>query len=227
VESADLKSNPKKIKLSGEEIRAKAIIIATGAAPKLLGLEAEKKLMGRGVSTCATCDGAFFKGADLVVVGGGDSAIEESTFLTKFAKKVYVVHRRNTLRASKIMQERAFKNAKIEFIWDSTLKDILDVQKENVEGVILKNLKTGQEKPLKVDGVFIAIGHVPNSAPFRDQIECDDQGYIFTKNGSHTNVPGVFAAGDCVDHVYRQAITAAGMGCMAALDAERYLESLK
>lgn len=226
VEGVELQSSLKKIKLSGQELTAKAVIIATGAAPKLLGLEAEKKLMGRGVSTCATCDGAFFKGADLIVVGGGDSAMEEANFLTKFAKKVYVVHRRDKLRASKIMQERAFKNPKIEFIWDSTITEILDVQKENVEGAKIQNLNTKEENLLKVDGIFVAIGHEPNTAPFRHQIQCDEQGYIVTLQGTQTNIPGVFAAGDCVDHVYRQAITAAGMGCMASLDAERYLESL-
>jgi thioredoxin reductase (NADPH) len=223
VMSVDFKSDPKKIQLAQGEISGKTVIIATGAAPKLLGLEAEKKLMGRGVSTCATCDGAFFKNVDLVVVGGGDSAMEEATFLTKFAKKVYVVHRRDHLRASKIMQERAFKNPKIEFIWDSTLSNVLGMEKGEVSGVRLKNLKTGEEKDLAVQGVFVAIGHVPNSAPFSDQIKTDEQGYILTENGTQTSMPGVFAAGDCVDHVYRQAITAAGMGCMAALDAERYL----
>ncbi|HCU24747.1 MAG TPA: thioredoxin-disulfide reductase [Deltaproteobacteria bacterium] len=223
VVSADLAANPKKIRLGQGEILAHAVIIATGASPKLIGLEAEKKLMGRGVSTCATCDGAFFRGADLAVVGGGDSAMEEATFLTKFAKKVYVVHRRQELRASKIMQERAFKNEKIEFIWDSAVEDILGGEKNEVTGIKLKNLKTGESKPLKVEGLFVAIGHTPNSAPFAGQVKTDEQGYILTSEGTRTNLPGVFAAGDCVDHVYRQAITAAGMGCMAALDAERYL----
>jgi thioredoxin reductase (NADPH) len=192
----------------------------------LIGLEAEKKLMGRGVSTCATCDGAFFKGVDLIVVGGGDSAMEEGTFLTKFAKKVYLVHRRDQLRASKIMQERAFKNPKIEFIWDTVVTDIHDPKKNEVTGATLKNLKTGEKKELSVGGVFVAIGHIPNSAPFKDQIKVDENGYILTSQGTQTSAPGVFAAGDCVDHVYRQAVTAAGMGCMAALDAERYLASL-
>ncbi|MFO1520305.1 MAG: thioredoxin-disulfide reductase [bacterium] len=227
VEGVDFKSKSKKVKLSGQTLEAPAVIIATGAAPKLLGIEAEKKLMGRGVSTCATCDGAFFKNADLIVVGGGDSAMEEANFLTKFAKKVYVVHRRDHLRASKIMQERALKNSKIEFIWDSEVVDINDVSKGNVEGAVLQNLKTNEKKQMKIDGIFVAIGHTPNSAPFRGAIECDENGYILVGKGTRTNVDGVFAAGDCVDHVYRQAITAAGMGCMAALDAERYLESLK
>ncbi len=226
VQKVELKDKIKKLWVDGQEMQTHTLIIATGASPKLIGLEVEKKLMGKGVSTCATCDGAFFRNADLVVVGGGDSAMEEATFLTKFAKKVYLVHRRHELRASKIMQERAFKNPKIEFIWDSVVHDILDMQKGEVTGVKIKNLKTDQIQDLKVDGVFVAIGHTPNSQPFASQIETDPQGYILTKNGSETNLPGVFAAGDCVDHVYRQAITAAGMGCMAALDAERYLASL-
>lgn len=227
VMSVDFKSHPKKIKLGSEELLGKAVIIATGAAPKLLGLEAEKKLMGRGVSTCATCDGAFFKGADLIVVGGGDSAMEEANFLTKFAKKVYVVHRRDHLRASKIMQERALKNPKIEFIWDSTLIDVSSIEKGAVESAVLENLKTKEKREIKVEGIFIAIGHIPNTKPFREQIECDENGYFLTKKGTQTNIEGVFVAGDCVDHVYRQAITAAGMGCMASLDAERWLESRK
>jgi thioredoxin reductase (NADPH) len=225
VISADLKSNPKKITLGQGEVFAHAVIIATGASPKLIGLDAEKKLMGRGVSTCATCDGAFFRGADLVVVGGGDSAMEEATFLTKFAKKVYVVHRRHELRASKIMQERAFKNEKIEFVWDSAVEEILSEGKNEVTGVRLKNLKSGESRELKVDGVFVAIGHIPNSA-FVPELSTDANGYIITTKGAHTDIPGVFAAGDCVDHTYRQAITAAGMGCMAALDAERYLAGM-
>jgi len=223
VLEVDLAANPKKLKLGQCEIQAHAVIIATGASPKLIGIEAEKKLMGRGVSTCATCDGAFFRNADLIVVGGGDSAMEEATFLTKFAKKVYVVHRRQELRASKIMQERAFKNEKIEFIWDSAVDDILSEGKNEVTGARIKNLKTGETRNLKVDGVFVAIGHTPNSAPFAKQLKTDENGYILVNKGSATDLPGVFAAGDCVDHVYRQAITAAGMGCMAALDAERYL----
>ncbi len=228
VQEVSLKSPIKKIKLtSGQELQTHAMIIATGAAPKLIGLEAEKKLMGRGVSTCATCDGAFFKNSDLIVVGGGDSAMEEANFLTKFAKKVYVIHRRDSLRASKIMQERALANPKIEFIWNTAIEDINDVSKGNVEAALLKNLKTGEKSELKIDGIFVAIGHIPNTAPFQKEIKCDEQGYILTHEGSKTNIEGVFAGGDCVDHVYRQAITAAGMGCMAALDAERYLEAQK
>ncbi|MBF0492503.1 MAG: thioredoxin-disulfide reductase [Deltaproteobacteria bacterium] len=226
VDSVDFQGDIKKIKLSsGQELLAHAVIIATGAAPKFIGLETEKKLMGRGVSTCATCDGAFFRGSDLIVVGGGDSAIEEANFLTKFAKKVYLVHRRDHLRASKIMQERALKNPKIEFVWDSAVVEILGETKGTVEGARIKNLKTNEEKILNVEGVFVAIGHTPNSAAFRPQISCDENGYILTTKGTQTNIPGVFAAGDCVDHVYRQAITAAGQGCQAALDVERYLAS--
>lgn len=228
VQDVSLKGPVKKLILSsGKELNSHSLIIATGAAPKLIGLEAEKKLMGRGVSTCATCDGAFFKNSDLIVVGGGDSAMEEANFLTKFAKKVYLVHRRDSLRASKIMQERAMKNQKIEFIWDTAVIDINDVEKGNVEKAVLQNLKTGEKKDLKIDGIFVAIGHIPNTAPFQKEIQCDENGYILTTQGSRTNIEGVFAGGDCVDHVYRQAITAAGMGCQAALDAERYLESQK
>ncbi len=224
VESVDFSSSVKKIKLGSGEIEARAVIIATGAAPKLIGIPSEKSLMGRGVSTCATCDGAFFKGADLIVVGGGDSAMEEANFLTRFAKKVYVVHRRDHLRASKIMQERALQNSKIEFVWNSVIEEIGSVEKGAVEKAIVKNINNGEMKEIPVEGIFVAIGHTPNSAAFRSEIECDDQGYIRTHNGTHTSKQGVFAAGDCVDHVYRQAITAAGMGCMAALDAERYLQ---
>lgn len=227
VLSADLTQEIKKLRLGSGEITAQAVIIATGASPKLIGLEAEKKLMGRGVSTCATCDGAFFKGARLVVVGGGDSAMEEASFLTRFADKVYVIHRRDQLRASKIMQERAMKNPKIEFIWNTAIEDILDVSQGEVTGVRLRHLKTQRLETLEVEGVFVAIGHSPNSAPFVPQVETDAQGYFITRTGTQTNLPGVFAAGDCVDHTYRQAITAAGMGCMAALDAERYLASLE
>lgn len=211
---------------SGNNLITKTIIIATGAAPKLLGLPAEKQLMGRGVSTCATCDGAFFRNAELIVTGGGDSAMEEANFLTKFASKVYLVHRSQKFRASKIMFERAQKNPKIEFVLDTTIEDILDVQAGTVNGVVLKNLVTGDKKQMKIDGIFVAIGHTPNSAPFRGLVDRDEQGYIKVFKGTATSRPGVFAAGDCVDHVYRQAITAAGMGCQAALDAERYLTNL-
>ncbi|MCB1214396.1 MAG: thioredoxin-disulfide reductase [Deltaproteobacteria bacterium] len=223
VESCDFSGEIKKIKVNGKELQAHAVIIGTGASPKLLGLEEEKKLMGRGVSTCATCDGAFFRDANLLVVGGGDSAMEESTFLTKFAKKVTLVHRRDEFRASKIMQERTLKNPKIEVLWNTNLIAIDDLQAGKVTQAHLQNTQTGEKSSLEVEGIFIAIGHIPNSQAFQGQIDTDDNGYILVKQGTHTSSPGVFAAGDCVDHVYRQAITAAGMGCMAALDAERYL----
>lgn len=223
VEGCDFSQEIKTIKCSTQELQSHTVIIATGASPRLLGLEEERPLTGKGVSTCATCDGAFFRNVDLVVVGGGDSAMEEATFLTKFASKVYLVHRRKEFRASKIMQERALNNPKIEVIYDTIVTKIKDVQKGEVESVVLKNVQSGKEKELKVGGLFVAIGHIPNSAPFKGQIETDPQGYILTRKGTQTSIEGVFAAGDCVDHVYRQAITAAGMGCMAALDAERHL----
>lgn len=207
-----------------EKYEAKAIIISTGASAKLIGLPNEKRLMGKGVTTCATCDGAFFRNMDVAVVGGGDSSMEEANFLTKFASKVSVIHRRNALRASKIMQDRAFANKKIAFIWDTAVEDVLG--DKEVEGLKLKNLKTGESSTLKVAGLFVAIGHDPNTQLFKGQIEMKENGYIVTHDGAKTNVPGVFACGDVQDHVYRQAITAAGSGCMAAIDAERYLESL-
>jgi len=203
-----------------------AVIIATGATAKLLGLDAEAKLMGRGVSTCATCDGFFFKDQNIMVVGGGDSAMEEALYLARLGRKVAVVHRRDSLRASKIMQDRARQNPKIEFIWNSTVDDILDVQGGKVTAVRLKNLKTGALDERPVDGLFIAIGHRPNTEIFREQIELLPNDYIKVVPGTtQTSVPGVFAAGDVQDHVYRQAVTAAATGCMAALEAERYLET--
>jgi thioredoxin reductase (NADPH) len=226
VTSADLTARPFRLLISKETYSCDGLIIATGATAKLLGLESEKKLMGYGVSACATCDGFFFKDKDLIVVGGGDTAMEEATFLTKFAKKVNVVHRRDQLRASKIMQERAERNPKISFIWDSTLEEIYgDPKGGGVKGVKLKNLKSGVTRDFDIDGVFIAIGHEPNSKLFVGQLDLDPNGYIKTHDGTKTNVAGVFACGDVQDHVYRQAITAAGTGCMAAIDAERFLEN--
>ncbi len=222
--AADLSRRPFRITVDREkEILARTLIIASGASARMLGLESEKRLLGHGVSTCATCDGFFFKGKELIVVGGGDSAMEEGLFLTKFATRVTIVHRRDALRASKIMQDRAKKNEKIDFVWNGAIEEILG--KERVEGVRIRDLKTEDVRENKVDGVFIAIGHVPNTGIFKGQIEMDKAGYIITREGSRTNVPGVFAAGDCQDHVYRQAVTAAGSGCMAAIDAERFLES--
>jgi thioredoxin reductase (NADPH) len=225
VISANLKRRPFQLVVGKENYSADALIVATGASAKLLGLPSEMKLMGHGVSACATCDGFFFRDKELVVVGGGDTAIEEATFLTKFASKVTLVHRRDKLRASKIMQERAEKNPKISFVWDTVVEEVYgDPKAGGVTGVRFKNVKTGKTEDFKTDGLFIAIGHEPNSKLFAGQLELDPTGYILTHDGTKTNIPGVFACGDVQDHIYRQAVTAAGTGCMAAIDAERFLE---
>lgn len=222
VTSVNLSKPPFQISTDKKTFEAKTLIISTGASAKLIGIKNEWRLMGKGVSTCATCDGFFFRGHEIAVVGGGDSAMEEANFLTKFATKVTVIHRRESLRASKIMQDRAMKNPKINFIWNTAVEDVLG--QDEVTGLKLKNLVTGQESELKVTGLFVAIGHTPNTKLFEGQLNLDPGGYILTKEGTRTNIPGVFAAGDVQDHVYRQAITAAGSGCMAAIDAERFLE---
>jgi thioredoxin reductase (NADPH) len=226
VTSVNLRSHPFSVRTSDAEYSSRAIIIATGASARLLGLPSERGLLGHGVSTCATCDGYFFRGKPIAVVGGGDSAMEEAIFLTRFASQVIVVHRRDTLRASKIMQEKAFANSKISFEWNSDVEEITDIGKGEVTGMTLRNNKTGERKAVPVEGVFVAIGHTPNTALFKDQIELDPNGYIITHMGARTNVGGVFACGDVQDHVYRQAITAAGSGCMAAIDAEHFLDEL-
>jgi thioredoxin reductase (NADPH) len=226
VTSVKLEKRPFEIGVGKEKYTCDALIIATGATAKLLGLESEMKLMGHGVSACATCDGFFFKDKELVVVGGGDTAMEEATFLTKFANKVTVAHRRDQLRASKIMQDRAEKNPKITFVWNTVVDEVYgDPKAGGVTGVKFRNVKTGVTEDFKSDGLFIAIGHEPNSKLFVGQLELDPNGYILTHDGTKTDIPGVFACGDVQDHIYRQAVTAAGTGCMAAIDAERYLES--
>jgi thioredoxin reductase (NADPH) len=217
---------PFEIVAEGKVVKAQSVIISTGASAKLLGLESEKKMMGYGVSACATCDGAFFKDKEVIVVGGGDTAIEEATFLTRFATRVTIVHRRDELRASKIMQDRARRNPKIAFMWDTVVQEVKGVPKDGVSGVVLKNVKTGKSSDFKCDGVFIAIGHQPNTGLFKGALDMDETGYLKVRAGStYTNIEGVFAAGDVADHVYRQAVTAAGTGCMAAIDAERWLEA--
>jgi thioredoxin reductase (NADPH) len=227
VKSVDLAQRPFPIELAdGRSVLADALIIATGASARWLDIGSDRKLSGHGVSTCATCDGYFFRGKPIAVVGGGDSALEEATYLTRFASKVILIHRRDTLRASKIMQDKAFANPKIEFMWDSEIASVNDVEKGEVTGVTVRHVKTGALTDVPLDGVFIAIGHTPNTSLFKGQIELDANGYVVTHDGSRTSVPGVFAAGDVQDHVYRQAITAAGSGCMAAIDAERFLEGL-
>ena len=224
--AVNLRTRPFELTVEEGVVRCEALIISTGASAKLLGLESEQRLMGYGVSACATCDGAFFKDKEVVVVGGGDTAMEEATFLTRFCRKVTIVHRRNQLRASKIMQQRAFKNPKIAFIWDSVVEEIYGERRTGISGVRLRNVITNATSDFRTDGVFMAIGHQPNTTIFTGQLEMDELGYLKIRPGSiYTNIDGVFAAGDVTDRVYRQAVTAAGTGCMAAIDAERWLEA--
>ena len=225
VEGVDFAQRPFVLTVDGERVEAQTVIIATGAGHRHLGLENEAKLEQKGVTYCATCDGALpmFRNQPLVVVGGGDSACEEAMYLTRFASVVHLIHRRDTLRASKIMADRTLAHPKIKPVWDSAVTDVLDVKQDKMTGVRLKNLRTGAESALACAGVFVAIGHVPNTQLFKGQIALDENGYVVRAGGAATNVPGVFVAGDCSDHVYRQAITAAGMGCAAAIEAERFL----
>jgi thioredoxin reductase (NADPH) len=228
LESVNLSGKPLLLTVDGETIQAQTLIIATGASHRHLGLDSEHLLENKGVTYCATCDGALpiFRNQPLVVVGGGDSACEEALYLTRFGSVIHLVHRRDNLRASRIMAERVLAHPKIKPIWDSVVTEVLDVQKDRVTGVRVKNLKTNAETVVNCAGVFVAIGHIPNTELFRGTIDCDDAGYIVPRKGAATNVPGVFVAGDCADRVYRQAVTAAGMGCAAAIEAERYLEAL-
>ncbi|MBI1850006.1 MAG: thioredoxin-disulfide reductase [Planctomycetes bacterium] len=225
VTSVNFRKRPFEVEAEGKTHLANSVIISTGASAKLLGIDAEKKLMGHGVSTCATCDGAFFRNQVMIVVGGGDTAMEEANFLSRFASKLYVVHRRQEFRASKIMLDRAHANPKIEFVMDTVVEDVFADGDHKVRAAVLKNVKTGQKRELATKAVFVAIGHVPTSKIFEGQIDLDENGYIKVHDGTYTNVEGVFACGDVVDHVWRQAITAAGTGCMAAIDCERWLES--
>ena len=226
VTSVDFSKRPFRIEVDEEDnYYGKTVVISSGATARLLDIPGEAELMGRGVSACATCDGFFFRDKDLVVVGGGDTAMEESTFLTKFASKVHVVHRRDQLRASRIMQERAFNNPKIDFVWDTVVEEILGVDEGEVKSVKLRNIKTDEVVVRPIDGVFMAIGHKPNTEPFVGHLDINENGYVITHDGTKTSVPGVFAGGDVQDWVYRQAVTAAGTGCMAAIDAEQFLTS--
>jgi len=225
VLEADLSSRPFRLCVEGEWVEARTVIVASGASARWLGLESEQKLIGRGVSSCATCDGFFYKGKKIMVIGGGDSAMEEANFLTRFGEEVTLVHRREEFRASKIMLDRALHNPKIKFLTHTVVEEVYDQDAHLVTGVRLRNLKSGRTWDEPVDGFFVAIGHIPNTAVFRGQLDTDPDGYILSHGGARTNIPGVFHAGDVQDRVYRQAITAAGAGCMAAIEAERYLEA--
>ena len=225
VVNVDFRAKPFKVLTGSEEYEAKAVIVCTGATPRKIGIEGEQTFSGKGVSYCATCDGAFFRNQNIAVVGGGDSCMEEATFLTKFASKVHIIHRRDAFRASKIMQERALNNKKIEVHWNSAVENIIGDQK--VQQIILKDTKTGENKTLEMGGVFVAIGHEPNTGLFKNQLEMDENGYIIQKNNTETSVKGVFTAGDVHDHRYRQAVTAAGFGCMSAIDVDKYLSEQK
>jgi thioredoxin reductase (NADPH) len=227
VTDVELTQSPLRMTLNGEFIESKSLIVATGASARLLDVPGEREFFGRGVSTCATCDGFFYRDKTVAVVGGGDGALEEATFLTRYAPKIFLVHRRDRLRASQILQDRAMKNDKIAFIWDTVVDEISGDQHTGVSAARLRNVKTGAEEDLPVDGVFLAIGHVPNTKVFEGQLKLDEQGYIVTDSRMHTNIQGVFACGDCQDHIYRQAITAAGTGCIAAIEAEKFLAEVE
>ena len=225
VVEVDFKRRPFGIRTHGQEFRSESVIICTGASPRKLGLKAEQEFAGKGISYCATCDGPFFKGEDIAVVGGGDTAIEEATFLTKFGKSVKIIHRKDILRASKILQEKAFENPKIDFVWDHVVSDISGNRK--ISSISIRNLRTGEERKISVGGLFVAIGHEPNTSIFKGQLQLDDRGYITLTKNTRTSVEGVFAAGDVHDYRYRQAITAGGFGCMAALDVEKWLVEIR
>jgi thioredoxin reductase (NADPH) len=227
VTEVELTQSPLRMTFNGELIETKSLIIATGASARLLDVPGESEFFGRGVSTCATCDGFFYRDKTVAVVGGGDSAVEEGTFLTRYASKVFLVHRRDRLRASQILQDRARKNDKIDFIWDTVVEEIIGDADKGVTTARLRNVKTGAEEEMQVEGVFLAIGHVPNTKVFEGQLKLDEQGYIVTDSRMHTNIQGVFACGDCQDHIYRQAITAAGTGCVAAMEAEKFLAEVE
>jgi thioredoxin reductase (NADPH) len=224
ITGVDLSKRPFKLNAGNENYECASLIIASGASARLLGIESERALIGRGVSTCATCDGYFFRGKEIVVIGGGDTAMEEATFLTRFASKVILLHRRNEFRASKIMLDRAHANPKIQFMTPYVVEEVHDVSKGAAEAVRVRNVDTGQTSEIQTEGIFVAIGHDPNTKPFAGKLDMDTNGYLITHDGPLTSVEGVFAAGDVQDHVYRQAITAAGSGCMAAIEAERFLE---